>query len=149
VLRLRHPAPVLALALTLAGGLTACGGEDATVSAPSTAPAPVVTGSTAAPEPTSVASGIPTPDVDQQIALTYAGGKVTGDTGRVPVRLGSKVRIVVTSDVAEELHLHVYDREVPVQPGVPAEIVFTADVPGQVALELHEAGTVLVRLVIS
>jgi hypothetical protein len=87
--------------------------------------------------------------VDQTISIAYAGGQITGDTGRVKVKLGSRVRIVVTSDVVEELHLHVYDVERAVAPGAPGEIVFTADVPGQIELELHEAGKPLVRLVIA
>lgn len=145
----------LVLALVAAPLLSACGSDDeatpqatsqaTTATSPST-PAPTTT---AAAEPTSVASGVPTSDVDQVLSISYAGGELSGDTGRVPVALGSKVRIVVTSDVVEELHLHVYDRTVPVAPGSPAEIVFTADVPGQIELELHDAKRAVVRLVIS
>jgi hypothetical protein len=146
----RLPAWLLAVAL-VAAPLAACGDDDGTVTSPASTsgaatPAPTTT---VAGEPTAVASGVPTSDVDLVLSISYAGGEITGDTGRVPVKLGSRVRIVVTSDVVEELHLHVYDRTVPVAPGSPAEIVFTADVPGQIELELHEASRALVRLVIS
>lgn len=139
--------PLLALALALTATLLAgCGDGGSTVATPpttGTVPAPT----SATPSATPVA--VPSSDVDQDIALTYAAGGVTGDTGRVKVTLGSKVRIVVTSDVAEELHLHVYDVRKVVTPGQPTEILFTADVPGQVELELEQSRTTLVRLVIS
>lgn len=150
---LRTPAPLLTLGLplALAASLVAgCGDGGSTVASPpttGTVPAPTSAAPTASASATPVAT--PSSDVDQDITLTYATGKVTGDTGRVPVRLGSKVRIVVTSDVAEELHLHVYDVKKALTPGQPTEILFTADVPGQIELELEQSRTTLVRLVIS
>ncbi len=117
--------------------------------APTTSGPPPATTSTAPPPPTAVATGVPSSQFDQQLTVSYAAGKITGDTGRVAVRLGSKVRIVVTSDVPDELHLHVYDLKRALSPGIPAEIIFTADVPGQIELELEKARRQLVRLVIS
>ncbi|MDP3714221.1 MAG: hypothetical protein Q8R60_17240 [Mycobacteriales bacterium] len=144
-MHLRTPLPALALALT-ATLLAGCGDGGSTVATPPT------TGTATAPPsatPSATSVAVPSSDVDQDISLTYAAGKVTGDTGRVTVTLGSKVRIVVTSDVAEELHLHVYDVKKVVTPGQPTEVLFTADVPGQVELELEQSRTTLVRLVIS
>lgn len=129
--------------------LTACGDGDSTVAAPTTTGPPPATASASPPPPTAVASGVPSSEFDQQLTVSYAAGKITGNTGRVAVKLGSKVRIVVTSDVPDELHLHVYDLKRALRPGVPAEIIFTADVPGQIELELEKARRQLVRLVIS
>lgn len=130
-----------ALVLALLGG---CGDGGSTVAAPP-ASVPVGPSTSASASP----SASPSSDVDQLLVLTYARGVVEGDSGRVRVALGSRVRIVVTSDVAEELHLHVYDVTRQLAPGKPSEIVFTADVPGQVELELEGTRTTLARLVIS
>ena len=62
--------------------------------------------------------------------MQVAGGQVSGDTGRVPVAAGTEVTLSVTSDVADEVHLHGYDLEAELTPGTPAEITFDADGPG-------------------
>lgn len=141
----RALAAVVASTLLVAG----CGDGGSTVATPPSASVPVPGVSPSATAPTAGAPSLPASDIDQDIAITYADGKASGDTGRVSVALGSRVRIVVSSDVAEELHLHVYDIKKVVTPGQAAELVFTADVPGQVELELEQARTTLVRLVIS
>ena len=72
-----------------------------------------------------------------------------GDTGRVPVDAGTAVTLVVTSDVADEVHVHGYDVEAELTPDSPAELAFDATVPGVFEVELHEAGTVLLTLQVS
>jgi plastocyanin len=115
------PAALTALALTLGG----CAGTDA----------PAATSSSA---PSSVAG--------ERIEVHVAGGEVTGDTGRVPVAIGTHVTLVITSDVADEVHVHGYDREAELTPGEPAELTFDATIPGVFEVELHEAGTALLSL---
>jgi hypothetical protein len=78
--------------------------------------------------------------------VRISGGQVTGDTGRVPVALGEQVTLTVTSDAADELHVHGYDRAAELAPGTPATVRFPADVPGVFEVELHETGTVLLSL---
>jgi heme/copper-type cytochrome/quinol oxidase subunit 2 len=82
----------------------------------------------------------------QRIAVQVAGGQVSGDTGRVPVPVGDQVTLTVTSDVADEVHLHGYDLTAALTPGTPAELTFDATIPGVFEVELHEAGTVLLSL---
>jgi heme/copper-type cytochrome/quinol oxidase subunit 2 len=82
----------------------------------------------------------------QRIEVTVAGGEVTGDTGRVHVPAGTSVTLVVTSDVADEVHVHGYDLTAELVPGQPAELPFDATIPGVFEVELHEAGTVLLSL---
>jgi heme/copper-type cytochrome/quinol oxidase subunit 2 len=82
----------------------------------------------------------------QRIEVEVAGGEVTGDTGRVPVVAGEPVTLVVTSDVADEVHVHGYDLEAELSPGQPTEIAFDATIPGVFEVELHEAGTQLLSL---
>ena len=67
-------------------------------------------------------------------------------SGGVEVPLGSDVVLRVTSDVADELHLHGYDQKADLQAGVPGELRFRADIPGIFELELEQVGKKLTRL---
>jgi hypothetical protein len=52
---------------------------------------------------------------------------------------GETVRIMVTSDAADEIHLHGYDVYREVAPGKPARFRFKADIEGIFEIESHEA----------
>ena len=126
--------PLALSGLALAAGLTACAGT----AAPDTAAG----SSSAGTAPSSSAS---TP-AGQRIEVQVSGGEVSGDTGRVPVAAGEHVTLVLTSDVADEVHVHGYDLEADLSPGQPTEIAFDATIPGVFEVELHEAGTQLLSL---
>ena len=126
--------PLALSGLVLASGLTACAGT----AAPDTAAG----SSSAGTAPSSSAS---TP-AGQRIEVQVSGGEVSGDTGRVPVAAGEHVTLVLTSDVADEVHVHGYDLEADLSPGQPTEIAFDATIPGVFEVELHEAGTQLLSL---
>ena len=79
----------------------------------------------------------------QTLRISYANGQVGGDTGTVPVALGTPLRLEITSDTAEEAHLHGYDEAVQVPAGGTATIELTADIPGEFELELHHSGAAL------
>jgi hypothetical protein len=137
----RFPAALLVAAvllLTLAG----CAGTDSAAdptggSSSATTSSPAADGATATPAAT--AAG-------RRIEVQVAGGQVSGDTGRVPVAAGEHVTLVITSDVADEVHLHGYDLAAELSPGQPAELAFDATIPGVFEAELHEAGTQLLSL---
>jgi hypothetical protein len=74
------------------------------------------------------------------IAVSVSGGTVRTPSRRVTVRRGRAVRIVLTSDAAEEFHLHGYDRVLKLKPGVPGVLGFVADQPGVFQAELHRSG---------
>jgi hypothetical protein len=60
---------------------------------------------------------------------------------------GDKVRIVVTSDTADELHLHEpYDISKDVEAGGSATLEFVADISGSTELELEDAGVLIGNL---
>jgi plastocyanin len=119
--------------------LSGCAGK-----APDSSAATATSGSAASTgsSTSSAASG-------QRIEVTVAHGKASGDTGRVEVATGTAVTLVVTSDVADEVHVHGYDIEKELTPGEPATLQFDATVPGVFEVELHHAGTVLLRLQVS
>jgi heme/copper-type cytochrome/quinol oxidase subunit 2 len=95
-----------------------------------------------------VGCGVGTPDAGPAsasaapvtVTVHVSGRTVRTPSRRVTVRRGRVVRIVLTSDTAEEFHLHGYDRELELKPGVPAELRFVADQPGVFEAELHRSG---------
>ena len=80
---------------------------------------------TAAPEPV-------------RIDYVIVGGEPQGGIQRDSVARGRDVVITVTSDVADEVHVHGYDLMADVAPGSPATIRFTADAPGRFEIELEQ-----------
>jgi hypothetical protein len=82
----------------------------------------------------------------QRIEISIAKGTVSGASGRVQVSKGTPVTLVVTSDVADQVHLHGYDIEKELVPGKPTTLQFTATLTGVFEVELHKANVVLVHL---
>ena len=145
--RTGRTAPRLLLVAPLVVALAGCAGTAAPAATSPAATSPSA-GAPAASEPPSAAESAPaagTP-AGQRIEVTVAGGQVSGDTGRVPVAAGEEVTLVVTSDVADEIHVHGYDRTIGISPSRPAQLSFAATVPGVFEVELHEVGTVLLTL---
>ena len=82
----------------------------------------------------------------QLITVSYAGGVISPPEGKVPAKLGSKVEIKVTSDVAETVHNHFNNQEQDVAAGDTVTFDFTADKPGVYEVELHKADKLLLEL---
>jgi hypothetical protein len=59
------------------------------------------------------------------------------------------VRITVTSDAADEFHLHGYDQTLALRPGVAATLRLVADIPGVFEAELHHSGARVFELQVS
>jgi hypothetical protein len=66
-------------------------------------------------------------------------GKPVGGVANIKVKKGDHVRIVVSSDARDDIHLHGYDIEKPVEPGQPAQFNFTANIEGIFEIESHVA----------
>ena len=86
---------------------------------------------------------------ERELAVAFRNGRVSGDTGRVRIGLGQDVRVAVTSDVADEVHLHGYDRRVNVPAGGTVTLEFTANLPGVFEVELESRRRQLLSLQIS
>jgi hypothetical protein len=132
--------------LVAAAAVAGCAGTD-----PSSAGAPSTRAG--AGEDDGAASGTSTADAapsvtaeTRRLEVTLAGGRASGDVGRVPVTAGEQVTLAITSDVADEVHVHGYDLTGELIPGQPAELTFAATIPGVFEVELHDAGTVLLTL---
>jgi FtsP/CotA-like multicopper oxidase with cupredoxin domain len=97
----------------------------------------------------------PTPPPEPMIArIAIRGGTVAGGAKTIDVVKGDIVRIVVTADAPDDIHLHGYDIEREVAPGQPARFRFKANAEGQFEIESHvaeDAGldALVARLVVS
>lgn len=83
------------------------------------------------------------------IVATVANGKITPNTQTVKAEQGQRVMVTVTSDEADELHVHGYDKEVELQPGKPGSVTFTADTKGTFEIETHESGKLVAKLIVT
>jgi len=73
------------------------------------------------------------------IELTLADHGVRGGVQMIEASKGDLVRLVVKSDIPDEIHLHGYDVEKHVEPGKPARFRLEADIEGQFEIEGHAA----------
>lgn len=90
----------------------------------------------------------PTGQADVTVEIEISEGEVSPPPDRVSVSEGDTVRIEVSSDQADALHVHGYDLEADVTPSTPAVVEFTADQPGLFEVETHESGLQLTQLVV-
>jgi hypothetical protein len=141
----RRLAPVLVLVALAATACNDNGGDGSTVettSPPVTTPA--TTPPTSAPGTPAASSTCPSqsplPAGATLVTATVTGGKVSTDHAVWTVRRGTPVRVAVTADVADEVHVHTYDRKENTKPGCPTAIDFVAAIPGTVEVELESKG---------
>jgi hypothetical protein len=71
--------------------------------------------------------------------ISVKGGVLVGDAKSIRVAKNDIVRIVVSSDAPDQIHLHGYDIEKEAAPGKPARFNFKADAEGAFELESHAA----------
>jgi heme/copper-type cytochrome/quinol oxidase subunit 2 len=101
-------------------------------------PEPTVTATDETVEPTS------TPSLDA-IEIEVEDGQVDGPE-TITVAQGDHVAFEVTSDVADEVHVHGYNLMFDVEAGVKTLVELDATVPGIFEIELEGAGLPLTRL---
>jgi FtsP/CotA-like multicopper oxidase with cupredoxin domain len=81
----------------------------------------------------------PPPPEPDATRIRMQGGAVVGGAQDIEVESGDTVRIVVTSDAPDEIHLHGYDITRNAAPGQPARFRFEADAEGAFEIESHVA----------
>ena len=121
------------------------GRDDTTTSSDPGAAETTTTGAGTPPTSAPPAAGGDAPG-DGVIELTIIGGDVEGGVRRERVKQNAQVTIRVTSDVADELHVHTYDLTVDLVPGQSADLTFLAKVPGVFEVELEERGKKVLEL---
>jgi hypothetical protein len=110
-------------------------------------PADAPTGPAAAPDPLPTGAETPPPPAEPLVAeyRLEKGQRVEGPEV-IRARQCDLLGIDVTSDQADELHLHGYDLSADLKPGETARLRFSANLTGRFELELHHHHTVLAVL---
>ena len=129
----------------MAAGLAGCssGGDEDSAQTSATTHASATTEASATTQASTTTEAASNAQV---VEIRVTSDQVQTAEQRVKVALGSEVRLEVTADRADEVHLHGYDRKVDVEPGTPAVLEFQADTPGVFEVELEEEGLKLVEL---
>jgi FtsP/CotA-like multicopper oxidase with cupredoxin domain len=93
--------------------------------------------------PTETSTGGATAEVEppapRVTRIRMENGSVVGGAKDIEVTRGDTVRIVVSSDAPDDIHLHGYDIERQAAPGRPARFRFKADAEGAFEIESHVA----------
>jgi hypothetical protein len=133
-------------ALALAG----CGGDDETSSTTTTTTetTDTTTETTETTETTDTTTTEP-PAGPTTVRVVVEGGVPKGGIVRESVDKGDTVVLVVTSDVADEVHLHGYDLSRDVAAGGTARIRFKANIPGRFEVELEERRVPIAELTVN
>jgi len=128
---------VVVLFVVLAGGDDDGGGETTTQAQPATG----TTAPATEPEPEPAEEAVP--------RIVVEGGEPRGGVERLSFDSGERVRFVVRSDVADEVHVHGYDvsREVPA--GGSVRFGFPASIEGVFEVELEGRGVQIAELRVS
>jgi nitrous oxide reductase len=144
--RRRFPAALLAAGALLLGGfgLASCGGEDEVGTTESTRTQPTL------PTTTDTTTTQTTTEVEQPtfVRVHVVGGVPHGGIVRMTVKKGDRVVIIVTSDVADEVHVHGYDIMRNVAADGTARIRFEATLPGRFEVELEDRGVQIADLTV-
>jgi hypothetical protein len=132
----RVPGLLAGLVLVLALGGCASGDDD---SGTASSPSATAGGS---------ASSSPATEAQQAVEISVAvtDGKVEPKPHRVEVAKDSQVRLIVTSDVDDELHVHGYEVEAELEAGRPTTVELVADQTGIFEVETHESELELLQL---
>lgn len=133
--------PYLILIVTAAALLVAaCGGSSDGDGQPPAASTPAA----GTPGPASASGPQQPPPERLTIDVTIAGGTVTPTNAQLQGTVGEPILLQVTSDAADELHVHsVPEHTFAVEPKPDQRFEFTVEVPGNVEIELHELGRVV------
>ena len=132
---------VAAALLTGSFALASCGGDDE-ASGTTTETTTQTTSETTTSTETTTTETTTEPEVEKPtvVRVTVVDGAPTGGIVRATVDQGDRVRLVVTSDVADEIHLHGYDVSRDVAAGGTVTLAFRASIPGRFEAELEERG---------
>jgi ABC-type glycerol-3-phosphate transport system substrate-binding protein len=134
---------LLVVAATVASiALVGCGSNDSesastdtTTTATTTTTTDTTTTTTEAEKPT-------------EVKVVVVNGSPQGGIVRQTVNKDDQVVLVVTSDVADEIHLHGYDKAKDVAAGGTIRLPFKATIPGRFEAELESRGVQIAEITV-
>ena len=77
------------------------------------------------------------------------GGQPVGGVKDITVKQGGVIRLTVTSDVSQEIHMHGYDIAKVAAPGAPARFVVPATINGVFEVELEKTAVQIAKLTVN
>ena len=83
------------------------------------------------------------------VSIVVVNAAPKGGIVRQTLSEGDHVVLVVKSDVADEIHLHGYDKSTDVTAGGTARLPFTATIPGRFEVELESRGVQIADLTVN
>ena len=81
--------------------------------------------------------------------IVVKDGKPVGGIKTITVDKGDQVQFVVSSDVADEIHVHGYDFMKDVEAGGKVSFSFPAKIDGEFEAELEDRGEQILKLVVN
>jgi hypothetical protein len=90
----------------------------------------------------------PAEDTDPLVEITVSvqDGRVSPKPRRVEVEKDSQIRLLVTCDVDDEVHVHGFDIEEPLEAGRTTTVEFVVNEDGVFEVETHESELELLQL---
>jgi len=83
-----------------------------------------------------------------EVKVVVVNGSPQGGIVRQTVNKDDQVVLVVTSDVADEIHLHGYDKAKDVAAGGTVRLPFKATIPGRFEAELESRGVQIAEITV-
>jgi hypothetical protein len=136
---------LLACACVLAAtALAGCGSDDSSSASSTDSTTEETTTTTADTETTTTEAAKPT-----IVSIVVVNAAPKGGIVRQTLSEGDHVVLVVKSDVADEIHLHGYDKSTDVTAGGTARLPFTATIPGRFEVELESRAVQIADLTVN
>lgn len=147
----RHLA--LPLGLTAAVVLASCGQSDSPAAAPTTATQEshgnATGGHTSTSSTTSPAGTSPSTPAGQPVEITVKGKQVTPRPHSMPIKVGEKLTIAVTSDHDDTLHAHGFNITKIIKANQQVVFEVTGAKPGLYEVELHDPPLRILQIAVS
>ena len=89
-----------------------------------------------------------TPEKPELPVIEIRGGRPVGGVQELEFGVGDEVKIDITADAADEVHLHGYDVTLPIPAGKTRTLAFKATLDGGYELESHVTGAPLANIAI-
>jgi ABC-type glycerol-3-phosphate transport system substrate-binding protein len=133
---------LLVVAATVASiALVGCGSNDSESASTDTTTTETTT--TTTDTTTTTAAEKPT-----EVKVVVVNGSPQGGIVRQTVNKDDQVVLVVTSDIADEIHLHGYDKARDVAAGGTIRLPFKATIPGRFEAELESRGVQIAEITV-
>jgi hypothetical protein len=131
------------VALVLAFAVSSCGGDNGETGAASETTTTATETTTQETTTTTDSASVKT------IRIVVVNAAPKGGIVRETVDKGDRVVLVVKSDVADEIHLHGYDKSRDIEAGGTVRLPFKATIPGRFEVELEQRGVQIADLTVN